>query len=168
MLLGLGSSVERERHIAIGLDALQALFGELQLSSVYDGPAIGFEGDPFLNMAVQVETTLSLAEVVVSLRDIEFANGRDPQAERYSPRALDIDLLTFGVCVGEYNGVTLPREEILHNAFVLRPVAELVPNGIHPITGLTYASLWEAYDAAAQPLRRIAFTWGGRDISHAE
>ena len=50
--LGVGSNIERERYIVAGLDALQGLFGELALSSVYDSAAIGFEGQPFLNLVV--------------------------------------------------------------------------------------------------------------------
>ena len=48
--LGVGSNIERERYITAGLDALRGLFGEFALSSVYDSSAIGFDGQPFLNL----------------------------------------------------------------------------------------------------------------------
>ena len=50
--LGLGSNIERERYVIAGLDALAARFGELTLSSVYEREAVGFSGQPFLNLAV--------------------------------------------------------------------------------------------------------------------
>ena len=53
----------------------------------------------------------------------------------------------------------LPREEILYNAFVLWPLAELVPEGIHPTTGKSYAQLWRAFDKQKQRLQPINFTW---------
>ena len=59
MILGLGSNIERERYLTAGLDALERLLGPLSLSSVYDGAAIGFDGQPFLNMVVAADTDLA-------------------------------------------------------------------------------------------------------------
>ncbi|HEY7776876.1 MAG TPA: 2-amino-4-hydroxy-6-hydroxymethyldihydropteridine diphosphokinase [Kineobactrum sp.] len=163
--LGLGSNIQRELSIAAGLDALALLLGELSLSAVYDSPAIGFDGESFLNMVVGVETLLPLAELAPQLRQIETAHGRPVNATRFSARQLDIDILTYGSAVGVFAGVVLPRGEILENAFVLRPLAELAPAAIHPSAGISYASLWRAFDQASQPLRRVDFNWRGRCIS---
>ncbi|MFN2330122.1 MAG: 2-amino-4-hydroxy-6-hydroxymethyldihydropteridine diphosphokinase, partial [Chromatocurvus sp.] len=75
---------------------------------------------------------------------------------------LDIDILTYDDHVGVVDGVILPRPEILTNAFVLRPLAELAPDARHPELGQTYAALWAGYDQAAQALRPVAFLWRGR------
>mgnify|MGYP001548622445 CR=1 FL=1 len=64
VFLGIGSNIERERYITAGLDALQGLFGELALSSVYDSVAIGFEGQPFLNLVARVRLALCLAQAL--------------------------------------------------------------------------------------------------------
>jgi 2-amino-4-hydroxy-6-hydroxymethyldihydropteridine diphosphokinase len=165
--LGLGSNIERERYLLAGLDAMQRLFGALRLSSVYDSPAIGFDGQPFLNMVIGVETDLSVADLIQALRAIEYAHGRSPHASRFSSRQLDIDLLTYGDACGVVDGVVLPREEILENAFVLRPLAELAPEAVHPGVGRRYADLWAAYDQHSQPLARVDFDWRGRRISRA-
>ena len=61
--LGVGSNIERERYMVAGLDALEGLFGQMALSSVYDSAAIGFQGQPFLNMVVGVDTPLGVAEL---------------------------------------------------------------------------------------------------------
>ena len=166
--LGLGSNIERERYITAGLDALQALFGELALSSVYDSPAIGFDGQPFLNLVARVETDLPVGELARRLRHIETEYGRPANATRFSPRQLDIDILTYDDLVGVIEGVELPREEILENAFVLCPLAELAPDEAHPGAGERYRVLWEAYDRASQPIRRVEFLWRGRSISSGE
>ena len=89
--LGLGSNIERERYLTAGLDALQGLFGELDLSPVYDSEAIGFEGQPFLNMVVGIGTSMTVGELARRLRHIEAEHGRPENAQRYTPRQLDID-----------------------------------------------------------------------------
>lgn len=165
--LGVGSNIERERYIVAGLDALAVLFGELALSSVYDSEAIGFEGQPFLNLVVGVETVLSPGELSRRLRHIEFEHGRPVNATRFSPRQLDIDILTHGQLTGSIEGVELPRPEILENAFVLCPLAELAGGEVHPLAGKSYAELWRAYDRDAQALVKVDFQWRGRWISRA-
>lgn len=166
--LGLGSNIERERYITAGLDALQGLLGELALSSVYDSAAVGFEGQPFLNLVAVVDTELELERLAARLRHIELEHGRPVNATRYSPRQLDIDILTYDDVVGEFSGVTLPREEILQNAFVLRPLAELAPAVLHPIAKRSYLALWQDYDQSSQTLSKVDFMWRGRPISRAD
>jgi 2-amino-4-hydroxy-6-hydroxymethyldihydropteridine diphosphokinase len=165
--LGLGSNIERERYITVGLDAMQGLLGELALSSVYDSAAVGFEGQPFLNLVVAADTDLDLEHLAARLRHIEVEHGRPVNATRYSPRQLDIDILTYDDLVGEFSGVTLPREEILQNAFVLCPLAELAPEVLHPVAKRSYQTLWQDYDQSSQPLSNVAFMWRGRPISRA-
>jgi 2-amino-4-hydroxy-6-hydroxymethyldihydropteridine diphosphokinase len=165
--LGIGSNIERERYVTAGLDALQGLFQELQLSSVYDSAAVGFEGQPFLNLVAEVQTDFTVAQLATRLRHIEFEHGRPVNATRFSARQLDIDILTYDDAVGVLDGVTLPRDEILENAFVLCPLAELVPNALHPVVKRSYRALWAAYDESVQPLRKVDFMWRGRAISSA-
>lgn len=166
--LGLGSNIERERFMVAGLDALHTQFGSLALSSVYDSSAIGFDGEPFLNMVVGVNTSLPLRDMANLLREIETQHGRPANASRYSARQLDIDILTYGDTVGVCEGIELPRDEITENAFVLRPLAELAPAGLHPRLRVSYLQLWQAFDEGSQALARIDFSWHGRVISTAE
>tara|TARA_R110001599_G_scaffold353591_1_gene594129 strand:+ start:20054 stop:20566 length:513 start_codon:yes stop_codon:yes gene_type:complete len=165
--LGVGSNIERERYIVAGLDALEGLFGPLVLSSVYDSAAIGFTGQPFLNLVVGVDTQLSPGQLARQLRHIEVEHGRPAKASRFSARQLDIDILTHGQLSGTVEGVELPRAEILENAFVLCPLAELASSEVHPIAGKTYRELWQAYDRGSQQLQKVDFSWHGREISQA-
>jgi 2-amino-4-hydroxy-6-hydroxymethyldihydropteridine diphosphokinase len=167
VFLGVGSNIERERYICAGLDALKGLFGDLALSSVYDSVAIGFEGQPFLNLVVAVDTDLAVDQLARVLRHIEVEHGRPVNATRFSPRQLDIDILTYDDAIGVIGGVNLPRDEILENAFVLCPLAELAPDTMHPVLPQTYLALWQAYDQSSQDLVKINFEWRGRLISEA-
>ena len=144
--LGLGSNIERERYITAGLDALEVLFGHLDISPVYDCAAVGFSGQPFLNLVVGVETALAVGELQKRLRHVEYEHGRPENATRNSARQLDIDILTYDDLVGVIDGVELPRGEILENAFVLRPLADLAPEGVHPGEQRAYAELWAGFE----------------------
>jgi len=162
VFLGIGSNIERERYIIAGLDAIGRLFGDFRHSSVYDGAAIGFDGQPFLNLVVAIETDLSVAGLAQQLRAIELEHGRAANATRFSARQLDIDILTYDDLVGDIDGVQLPRDEVLENAFVLQPLAEMAPNVCHPVNGKTYAELWGEFDRGSQQLKCIDFEWQGR------
>lgn len=157
--LGLGSNQRPDFHIRQALDALRQRFGALRVSPVYESAAVGFSGDNFLNLVVEVETALSVGELLQALRTIENQNGRNRSAPRFSGRTLDIDILLYGEAVGMVDGVKLPREEILENAFVLRPLADLAPDLVHPQVQVTMATLWQQYDKSRQSLWPAAFTW---------
>lgn len=163
--LSLGSNVDRHRHITAALDALALLLGELQISSVYESKSVGFNGSNFFNLVVGAETSLSIAELSDRLKKIEDDNGRKRSGPKFSPRTLDIDILTYGDFVGIDAGVELPRAEITKNAFVLWPLAEIAPESYHPGNKQTYADLWTAYDKTSQHLWPIEFEWQGKLIS---
>lgn len=165
--LSLGSNVNRHHHITAALDALQAQFGELAISPVYESKSVGFDGSNFFNLVVGIETDLPLSELNQQLKHIEDANGRKRNGPKFSPRTLDIDILTYDDHVGIEDGIELPRAEITQNAFVLLPLSVLAPEVIHPVEQRTYASLWTDYNKAMQPLWPIDFLWRDQQISQS-
>ncbi len=159
--IGVGTNIDRERNVNASLDALSAAYGELRLSSVFESEAVGFQGDPFFNLAVGLDTFQSVGALAEVLRKIEDDCERRRDAPRFSPRTLDLDLLTYDDVVGVVDGISLPRTEITENAFVLCPLAEIAGAEIHPIAQKTYADLWRDFDMAGQELRPIEFIWDG-------
>ncbi|AQQ66552.1 2-amino-4-hydroxy-6-hydroxymethyldihydropteridine diphosphokinase [Microbulbifer agarilyticus] len=157
--LSLGSNIDREKHLCAAMDALVEAFGDLKMSQVYESEAVGFEGDNFYNLVAAIDTDLSVGELALRLRDIEDANGRVRSGPKFSARTLDIDILTYDDVAGDVDGVALPRDEILKNAFVLLPLSEVAPTDMHPVQGKTYQQLWEEYDQASQKLWAVAFDW---------
>ena len=154
--LGVGSNINREHYIQLALDILAQAFGALTVSSVYRSQAIGFEGDDFYNLVVLIETDQSVAELFKFLRDVEFCHGRPIDATKSSGRTIDLDILSYDDWVGDFEGVQLPRAEILYNAFVLRPLAEIAPQVKHPVDGRTYSELWQNFDKQTQRLSRVS------------
>lgn len=150
--LSAGSNIEREHNVRSGLDALCARFGALIVSAIYESKAFGFSGDNFYNLVVGFDTDEGVEAVVRALQEIEERHGRDRSGPRFSSRTLDLDLLTYGDLVMRSPDLTLPRPEILKRTFVLAPLAEVAPHDRHPVTGQTYAELWQAMDKTGQEL----------------
>ncbi len=140
--LSLGSNLAPETNLRSAIEALRAHFGKLLLSPVYRTAAIGFEGADFLNAAVVVETTLDPQALNAWLHALEDAHGRNRNGPRFGDRTLDIDIVLYDDLVTEGPGhLRIPRAELRH-AFVLKPLVDIVPGRIEPVSGLTLAALW--------------------------
>jgi 2-amino-4-hydroxy-6-hydroxymethyldihydropteridine diphosphokinase len=152
--LGLGSNQDAKKHIAAGIVALQHRFGDFRISPIYRSRAVGFSGDDFLNAAAWVTTDLKVGELKAWLTDLEDRHGRDRSQPRFSDRSLDIDILLYGDWVGTFDGLELPRGEILKYAHVLKPLADIAPDLKHPVSGLTFAEHWRRFegDRTVEPL----------------
>lgn len=144
--LGLGSNQDAERHIREGIEALQACFGAVELSPLYRSTAVGFEGRDFINGAARIHTVWTVGQLKQWLTDLENAHGRDRSQPKFSDRSLDIDILFFADQVGTVDGLELPRDEILKYAHVLKPMADLAPELVHPVTGRTLSDHWERFE----------------------
>ena len=155
--LSLGSNIDRDHNIRSGLDALEAVFGELTVSPVYESEAVGFDGDAFYNLVVGIRTAMSVAELTACLKEMEKDHGRVRGEKKFSSRTLDIDILTYGELTGTVDGVQLPRDEILKHAFVLKPLVDLVPDAVHPETGRTYRQILDEANFDSQKLWVVAF-----------
>lgn len=164
--ISIGSNIDRYQRVTAALDALAQWFGELEISPVYESVSVGFDGSDFLNLVVGVDTDWSVGELSKRFKQLEAENGRKPMAPKFSPRTLDLDILTWGDATGMVEGVELPRAEILKNAFVLRPLADIAPEQAHPVCGEPYLSLWQNY-RRNQKLWPVDFIWQGRRISSA-
>ncbi len=163
--ISIGSNQDREKKICVALDRLQANFDELILSSVYESESVGFVGSNFYNMVVGFDTEMDIQSLYCLMRQIENDNGRLRKGNKFSDRTLDLDILTYGDYVGVAGELVLPRDEILENAFVLQPLAEIAPHDLHPVLDKTYAELWQDYDKSVQQLAVIDFDWADKRIS---
>lgn len=157
--LSIGSNIEPAINIRKVLHLLDQEFGSISLSKVYESEAVGFAGDNFMNLVVIAVVERPLLEISLRLKKIEDQLGRDRQQPKFSGRTMDIDILTYGDESGVECGLSLPREEITRNAFVLLPLAEMLPDILHKRSGKTYAELWQGYDKASQKIWAVDFPW---------
>ncbi|ACV27575.1 2-amino-4-hydroxy-6-hydroxymethyldihydropteridine diphosphokinase [Kangiella koreensis] len=159
IFISIGSNQDAARQIRFGMQRLDEMFSHLKLSKVYESEAVGFEGDNFLNLVAKAETQMTIAQVEQVFKAIEKEAGRRRDGEKFSDRALDIDLLSYDEVVCE-QPIRLPRGEILYHAFVLQPLAEIEPERKHPIEQRSYQKLWQAFDKKEQQkLWPIQFDW---------
>jgi 2-amino-4-hydroxy-6-hydroxymethyldihydropteridine diphosphokinase len=152
--VSLGSNIERRRNLRHALDALNARYGPLTCSEVYESEAVGFDSDPFYNLVVGFDTDETPRDIQQALHAMESASGRLRSGE-LAARTLDLDLLLYDDVVNEEPGLVLPRDDINRYAFVLRPLAEIAGGERHPVSGQTYDELWAAFDADSQPMQRV-------------
>jgi 2-amino-4-hydroxy-6-hydroxymethyldihydropteridine diphosphokinase len=132
-LLGLGGNVGDVRAT---LDEAVARFADgqqvklLARSSDYSTPPWGVtDQPPFVNCAIAIETALPPRALLTRALEVERALGRDRSRERrWGPRAIDIDLLAYGDAVIAEPDLTLPHPRLFGRAFVLVPLAEIVPD----------------------------------------
>ncbi|WP_342244015.1 2-amino-4-hydroxy-6-hydroxymethyldihydropteridine diphosphokinase [Pseudomonas sp. OTU5201] len=160
--LGLGSNIERERNLTAGLKALGGFLQDIRCSPVFESLPVGIKSGNFFNFVVAARADLSLHELDRRLKEIEADNGRYAPGRKGLP--LDIDVLLYGDRVGNFDGLVLPRPEVLKNAFVLWPLALLAPEVRHPGENRTFAELWENA-AIEQALWPASFSWGGVELT---
>jgi 2-amino-4-hydroxy-6-hydroxymethyldihydropteridine diphosphokinase len=153
--ISVGSNQQPRDNVAKALDALSAEFSPIELSPIYESVAVGFDGDNFINLVVGFNTERSLQEIDRILNEIEKSCGRKRGEERYSSRTMDLDLLIYGDLVCHDEHWDIPRREITHNAFVLKPLAELAPDSLHPELGGSFLQLWQQADFTDQDLWKV-------------
>lgn len=159
IFISIGSNQDAARQIRFGVQRLVEMFSHLKLSTVYESEAVGFDGDNFLNLVARAETRMTIAQVEQVFKAIEKEAGRRRDGEKFSDRALDIDLLLYDDVVCE-QPISLPRGEILYHAFVLQPLAEVAPKRKHPVVQKCYQDLWQTFEKKdQQKLWAIDFDW---------
>ncbi|WP_340120841.1 2-amino-4-hydroxy-6-hydroxymethyldihydropteridine diphosphokinase [Methylobacter svalbardensis] len=157
--ISIGSNIDKDKHIPASLSALEQVFGELTLSSIYETEAVGFIGDAFYNLVVGFDSDLEVKAVAKLLRQIELDNGRTRDSRKFAARTLDLDLILYGDLIINDGRLQIPRNEIEHYAFVLEPLAEIAPTLKHPVSQLSYAQLWEQFDKTDLKQKRVTPSW---------
>lgn len=151
--VGLGSNIDPEENLRLGVSELRRLYGDVVVSNVYRNAAVGFEGADFLNLVAGFESDDGPVEIARRIEQIHELAGRERGDDRFASRALDIDLLLYGDLV--VDSPPLPRSDVLEYSFVLRPLAEIAPDLVHPVTGHTIDQHWQECDTGRHPLTLV-------------
>lgn len=141
--VGAGSNVgDREELLRSAARELMAIPGVLTLTSspIYETLPVGSAGpNNFFNAVFQLTVRLSPKTLFGHLQRIETALGRRPP--RSGPRPIDLDLLFFDDLILQTEALTVPHPRVHLRAFVLKPLADLVPGFCHPERAVTVSDM---------------------------
>lgn len=139
--IALGSNVgNRAEHLDWAVSRLRGFIDGLMVSSYIETAPVGVGGADFLNAAAAGHTDLAPRALLDALLALEADRGR-VRTGSAEPRTLDLDLILYGTLVIDEPGLAVPHPRFAERAFVLTPLADIVPGWIDPRSGLTVGDL---------------------------
>ena len=154
----LGSNIQPEKNLALGLDLLRSQVKIIRVSSVWETSSVGASGPDFLNMALLAATALeagTFKEKVI--RPLEKQLGRLRVADKNAPRTIDLDISLWDDDIFDYGEKPwhIPDPYIMRFAHVVIPLAEITPEYVHPVEKVTLATIAGRF--AAVKFQRLPF-----------
>jgi 2-amino-4-hydroxy-6-hydroxymethyldihydropteridine diphosphokinase len=142
--IGLGSNLDdRRAHLDYAVARLRVLLDDVRVSSVIETEPVGVGPQPpFLNGAVVGRYRGTPRQLLAALLTIEGERGR-VRPEPGAARTLDLDLLLFGDRIVHAPDLIVPHPRLRERAFVMKPLAEIAPELVDPVTGRAVADLWQ-------------------------
>jgi 2-amino-4-hydroxy-6-hydroxymethyldihydropteridine diphosphokinase len=110
-------------------------------SSWYKTAPVGPPQPDYINGCAILSAQQSPQELLETLLGVERDFGR-VRLERWGPRTLDLDLLLFDHLILDTPKLQIPHPRMTQRAFVLLPLAEIAPNWLEPVSGMTIAQLF--------------------------
>ncbi|MDR3281249.1 MAG: 2-amino-4-hydroxy-6-hydroxymethyldihydropteridine diphosphokinase [Synergistaceae bacterium] len=143
--LSLGSNLgNRLGNLRRAMESLRAAGKVIAKSGAYETPPWGVASQPrFLNACVAMETDRTPEDILSAAKEIERNLGREHR-ERWGPREIDIDILTYGDISLDEENLTIPHFHMRERAFVLVPLEDIFPEWRHPVTKESIHDLLEA------------------------
>ena len=146
MFVSLGSNIRPRHHLPLAVAELRRRFQVVAVSPAYRTAPVGDEDQAdFLNLAVELASDLTPERAQAALHDIEQILGRERDAtRRFGPRTIDLDLVLVAGTVGRFGSLELPSPLLAREPFVAVPVADLAPELVHPVLGVSLSEVARA------------------------
>lgn len=167
MYLSLGSNLnDRYANLGRAVDELQKHVKITAISPVFlTKPWGDTDQPPFLNICVAAVGNLTPHELLTSIKNIEREMGREP-SRHWGPRLIDIDILFFDKLILKDEKLTIPHPHIADRAFVLAPLAVIIPNFRHPQNGMSVQEMLEKVDlSGVERMFEMPFPEENREIA---
>jgi 2-amino-4-hydroxy-6-hydroxymethyldihydropteridine diphosphokinase len=137
ILLG-GNQGDKHKIFSETIKLISQRIGQIKfISSVYETEPWGFVSDLFWNQALIAETVLPPDDILTIAFEIENKMGRKRLSENYEARPIDIDLMFYDNLRINTPRLNIPHPLMAQRRFMLVPLAEIAPEKINPVTGLT-------------------------------
>ncbi len=143
VVLGIGGNKgDRAGFLQKTMEALSQQATLIGYSQIYETEVWGgvATAGNFLNQVLLLHTQMDPMELLEVIQGIEEQLGRTRE-QHWGDRTIDIDILYFGDQVWDSPSLTIPHPYLAQRSFVLQPLAEILPNKIHPILGKTTLEL---------------------------
>lgn len=147
--IALGSNKgDRLKYLQDAVDLIFTKIGKINIiSKVYNTPALGFEGDDFLNTCIFIETDFTAEKLLKELLAIEIQLGRTrTENNKYEARTIDLDILFYDDDIINTKDLVIPHPNLYKRKFVLEPLYNIAPKYIHPIFNVTVEELLKDCD----------------------
>lgn len=143
IILALGSNVgDSRQNIMKAIELLKEKVSGVKQAPIYTSKAVGYIDQPdFLNTVIMGKTNLSPQELLKFIKEIEQKVGR-VERFRWGPREVDIDVIFYGNEIVDEPGLHIPHEQFSVRDFVLKPLCDLDPNFVDPVSKKTVAQLY--------------------------
>ena len=143
--LSIGSNIgDKESNIASSIAMLGSYveISKIRSSSFYKTQPLYNESQPsFLNIVLELETTLTAFQLLDKIHEIEKMLGRDEKRLKNQPRTIDLDIIIFKDSFIDTSQLQIPHPGALLRKFVMTPLAELAPDDIFPKTNIKIVDL---------------------------
>ena len=142
--ISLGSNKgDRLKNLQEAVDLIFQNIGKIKsIAKVYNTPALGFEGDDFLNTCISIQTRLAAEVVLEELLSIEKQMGRErTNSDIYESRIIDLDILFYDEETINSEQLTVPHPKLQERQFVLDPLKSIAPKLEHPVLNKTDSEL---------------------------
>jgi 2-amino-4-hydroxy-6-hydroxymethyldihydropteridine diphosphokinase len=142
--LGIGTNLgDREQNISKSIALINDAIGEVTTTShIYETEPWGFESEnTFLNIVLKVQTELKPVALLRKIHGIENQLGRVRNDTQYSSRIVDIDILFYNNIIINRKNMQIPHPRVSERRFVLVPLCEIEPDGIHPVLGKSFSNM---------------------------
>jgi len=146
VFLGLGSNLgDKQEYINKALVFIEKRVGEIiALSGFYETQPWGYDSsETYINAVVEISSNMEPNELLLVTQEIERKIGRKDKTTNgeYLDRVIDIDILLYDDLIIQTTELTIPHPSMHKREFVLKPLSEIAPNFIFPLSGQTIAEL---------------------------
>ena len=142
--LGIGTNLgDREQNICSTIALITDSIGIVtSFSHVYETEPWGIENEnTFLNIVLKIQTELKPIALLGKIHGIENQLGRIRNETQYSSRTIDIDILFYNNIIINGKNLQIPHPRAIERRFVLVPLCEIEPDGMHPVLGKSFSNL---------------------------
>lgn len=153
VFISIGSNIgARHRYLKESIECLKARIDTTveKVSSIYETEPVGYtDQGNFLNVVIQIHTSLSAEDLLAVCQEIEQTLGRQ-RTIRWGPRTVDLDILLYNQEKIETEDLIVPHPRMAERAFVLIPLVEIAPEIQNPLNGERYSERLEEQDTGVK------------------